>query len=363
MSRLLLISAGELTGTVLELMARRGDFDEIILASRSERRARAKANNARIGAAIEGVFPDIRGVAFDLNDPGAGAQLAALAPDVVFAAPSQMPWWALKRLEEPLAALTRAVPFAGFMAFHLAPMLALRKAWVASGLSCPWVGASYPDVVNHVLACSGPAPTCGVGNLLEAVPKVRFVAAEKLGVDPAAVSVKLIAQHAFEYYLYSDGNAGNPPPFLLEAKVNDRDITGEIIGALFAPCPIPYGLDLNLITASATCGVLAALAGETPVATHLPAPGGRLGGYPVTVSRQGVALDLAETWTLAQAEEVNRAALPWDGIADIDGNGVVTFTDKTAAALQDLLGRPVATLAPQGAGSLADELYAVLAKG
>ncbi len=60
---------------------------------------------------------------------------------------------------------------------------------------------------------------------------------------------------------------------------------------------------------------------------------------------------------------MNSAALHWDGIAEIDGDGTVTFTDKTAAALQDLMGRPVTTLKPQESGRLADELYAVLTKG
>ena len=129
---------------------------------------------------------------------------------------------------------------------------------------------------------------------------------------------------------------------------------------LFEPCPIPYQLDLNLVTASATCAVLRALAGDSSVATHTPAPNGLLGGYPVKVSAQGVTLDLAETWSQEEAEAVNRASLPWDGIAEIDCNGTVTFTEETAAALQALTGEPFATLSVEDARLKARILHAVL---
>jgi len=364
MPRLLIVSLGQLGGAVLEAMARDAAFDEIVVATRSIARAEAKLNNARVGAAIEGRHPMLRAEAFDLNAPDAAARLRALAPDVAFAAPSLLPWWALDRLPEPHRGHVAAVPFGGFVACHLAPMLRLREAWAASGLACPWVGASYPDVVNAVLAAGGPAPTCGVGNVAEAVPKVRFVAAAALGVPAQSVQVRLVAQHALEYFLYraappSEGET--LPPFLLEARHAGRDVSDLARARLFEPCPIPYELDFNLLTASAARVLLPALLGEDAAATHVPAPGGRLGGYPVRVSRRGVALDLPAAWTPELAEATNRESLRWDGIAAVEGDGTIVFTETTARALRALLGRPAERLRPDDAAAMAEALCGALA--
>ncbi len=74
------------------------------------------------------------------------------------------------------------------------------------------------------------------------------------------------------------------------------------------------------------------------------------------MSRGKVELDLAPHWSLAEAMEVNRSSLPFDGIAEIEADGLVRFTDRTAAALRTLLGRPVDRLKPEEAPTHAAEL-------
>ncbi|MGH6931422.1 MAG: hypothetical protein ACREEE_03200 [Dongiaceae bacterium] len=360
MPRLLLVALGQLTGAVLEHLARRGSFDQIVVASRSPAKARAKINNARIGAALDGKYPNITAIELDFNRPNAARVLRATRPDVAFAAPSLLPWWALDRLAPTAKARIAGLPFAAFMACHLAPMLRLRDAWMESGLQCPWIGASYPDVVNHILALTGAAPTCGIGNLAEAVPKVRFVAAAGLGVAESELNIKLVAQHAFEYFVYGDGKATDRPPFMLEVRHGDRDVTDMVRASLFSAFPIPYDADFNRITAGAAGSVIEALAGENDVADHVPAPNGLLGGYPVTISRRGVRLDLPGQWTPAEAEAINRASLPWDGIADVERDGTVVFTDKTAQGLHGILGRSVERLRPADADTMADALITAL---
>ena len=64
---------------------------------------------------------------------------------------SNAPSWASGALEsgvlrEKLTEVGREVE-----GLDLAPMLAVRRAWADSGLAVPWVGASYPDVVNTIL--------------------------------------------------------------------------------------------------------------------------------------------------------------------------------------------------------------------
>ena len=358
MARLLLISLGKLTGAVLEAAARDPRFESIVVAGRNADYGQAKVNQARIGAGLEGRFPHISFERFDFNLAGAGAILKRLAPDVAFAAPSLLPWWKVGASKHPKAA---EMPFAGWLAGHLAPMLKLAMVWTQSGLTAPWVGAAYPDVVNYVLSCRGPAPTVGCGNFVESVPKIRFAVAEATGALPGDVEVKLVGEHALEYRLYASKGADvDLPPYLLKASWRGRDVTEAGRVGLTRPMPIPYDNDFNLLAASAAVGLLAALAGAGDVATHAPAPNGLLGGYPIRASRGKVAVDLPKEWSLEQAVETNRLALPWDGIAEIEADGTVRYTDRTAAALRQLLGRPVDRLKPEEAPTHAAELMIAL---
>jgi hypothetical protein len=362
MARLLLISMGALTGTVLEAIARRGGFAEIVVAGRNPDAAERKLNNARIGAAIEGKFPAMRAVGLDFNETAVAARtLGGIRPDVAFAAPSLMPWWRIDQLAAAGRTELAAMPFAGWLACHLAPMLALARAWEASGLACPWIGASYPDVVNAVLHRHlGHGPVSGAGNIEEAVPKLRFVAAEAVGADPAELEVWLVGQHALEYFLYAPEEAKERPPCLVRVLWRGKDISAEVERRLFRPMPIPYDLDFNRLTGSAGSLLMEALIGEAPQRLHVPAPQGLIGGYPVLVAAGRIALDLPPGWTLEEARACNEASLPWDGIAGIDADGTVRYTDRTAAALKSLLGETVDRLQPAEAPRLAGRLLAAL---
>jgi hypothetical protein len=362
MSRLLLISLGQLNGHILEAVARSGAFAEILVAGRDPARGLRKTNQARIGAAIEGRYPAISFVELDVNDASAAAILREIAPDVALAAPSMLPWWRIDRLTGPRGEAARAVPFAGWIACHLAPMLAVRRAWADSGLQVPWVGASYPDVVNAILHRSGPGPICGVGNVDEVIPKIRFAVAEETGGDPAAAAVRLVAQHALEYFVYRETEtpAGEAPPFMLRAELNGRDVSDAAARALLRPMPIPYELDFNLLTASSALKLLPALAGHGPVHMHVPAPNGLPGGYPVRVEAGRVSLDLPAGWAEEDAVAGNLASLPWDGLQSIEPDGTVIFTQATSRALFDLTGGNCESLAPDDATAMATALVAAV---
>jgi hypothetical protein len=362
MGRLLLISLGQLTGHVLEAVARSGAFREIVVAGRNPAYGTAKTNLARIGAAIEDRFPSIEFRELDVNGPGAGAEIRSVAPDVALAAPSMMPWWKLDRLRGHAAETARSMPFAGWLACHLAPMLAVRRAWADSGLDVPWVGASYPDVVNAILHRTGPGPVCGVGNVDEIVPKIRYSVAAAAGCAPAAVEVRLVAQHALEYFVYREveATAGEAPPFLIEARVGGRDVSDIAGEALLRPYPIPYDIDFNLLTASSAAVLLPALAGHKVIRIHVPAPDGLAGGYPVTIQNGAVELDLAANWSRAQAVASNLASLPWDGLKSIEDDGTAVFTEAAANSLHALLGRAEDGLRPGDAPEMARALIAAV---
>jgi len=361
-SRLLLIALGQLSGHILEAAARSDVFREIVVAGRNPPKGIARTNLTRIGAGVEGRFPSVAFRELDVNKLAAADEIRRIAPDVALAAPSMMPWWKLERLSGKRGDAARRVPFAGWLACHLAPMLAVRRAWAESGLDAPWIGASYPDVVNAILHRTGPGPACGVGNVDEIVPKIRIAAAEAAGVDPGTVDVWLVAQHALEYFAYrEDGFAAEEaPPFLLKVTAGGRDLTEIGRTALMRPYPISYGLEFNSLTASSAKRLLAAFADHGEVRMHAPAPGGLVGGYPVKIARGTVEVDLPQEWSSGQAEACNLAALPWDGIESVEADGSVVFTAETAQGLYALLGRAVHGLRPQDAPALAEALVAAV---
>ena len=63
----LLASMGELVTHLLEAVARTCLFDTIVAASRDLEKAKNRVNNARLGAGIEGYFPQIVAEQLDVN--------------------------------------------------------------------------------------------------------------------------------------------------------------------------------------------------------------------------------------------------------------------------------------------------------
>jgi hypothetical protein len=360
MTTLVLVSLGELNGALLELAARLSSFERIVVASRNLAKAEAKANNARIGAALHGCYPQIVPVEFDMYARDASRRLLSYEADVICAAPSMLPWWRVASLQTTDNDILQTAPFATFIACHLAPMMTLRDVYATSGSPAAFVGASAPDVVNAVLARTGSAPICGIGNVAEVIPKLRLALSTKLNCPPTEIGIRLVAQHAFEYYCLSSTTVMGHPPYLLSAFRGTEDVTPLARDLLFTPCPIPYELDFNLVTASAGLEVLQALAADTPLRTHVPAPNGLIGGYPVSVSRAGVELDLVPEWTSAEAQQVNLQSLPFDGIEGIDGDGTINFSLKTINALRHITGRRIECLAASDAMALAAEICARL---
>ena len=342
-SRILLVSLGKLNSLLLQILARRRGIAEIIVATRNLERALPAVHLARMGAAAEGFFPAFRVIEFDLNDIAASAEaLATLRPDVTLAAPSLQSWWVLEQVEARLADPLRPAGFGAWLPFQLLPMIRFMKAWRQSELDTPILSAPYPDVVNPILATQGLAPTGGVGNVCELVPKLQCLIADRLSVEPTTVRVWLAAHHALQPYVFARSqNRGAPPPFLVSAEVNGRSSISdsELRSILLGDYPMPAGLDFQFLTVGTFVSAIRAFLESPEKATciHLPAPAGLPGGYPVVVQDRVVSLDLPPTWQKEDAVEVNRASHRWDGIESIEEDGTVVLTDKTAGLLRELL--------------------------
>lgn len=350
---LLILSLGELGTSLLEAVARADLFDTIIVASRDRKKAQARANNAAIGAGLEGLFPNIRSEELDFNDLGFALKLREISPDYIFTAPSLMPWWQTdnKGIE---------LPFAAFTSLHLSLMSTLRASMAQADCNAVWIGASYPDVINPVLNRTGFGPTCGIGNVQEPLPKIQSFVAAKMGCHARDVKVQMVAQHAFEYHVLNAKAASELPPYLLRATVGDRDVTDIATEALFQPFDFPYDLHFNRVTASAGVQALRALTSDTPIDTHLPGIGILVGGYPVTCCNGQFEITLPSAWSLDHAVAINKASLPWDGISEVTSDGTIVYSDTTLAALHALLGKAPDMLTPENAQAQAQALLSAI---
>ena len=162
---LLLISIGELATHLLEAVARTDIFDTIVVASRDFEKAKKRANNALLGAGIEGFFPRIIAEKLDVHSNDFAMRLREIKPDFIFSAPSLLPWW-------KLAPDGIDVPFAGYTALHLSLMQKFRNRIAESGINSIWIGASFPDVLNAMLNRTVFGPDYAIGNVEEPIAKI-----------------------------------------------------------------------------------------------------------------------------------------------------------------------------------------------
>ena len=350
---LLFISMGELATHLLEAVARTDMFDTIVVASRDLEKAKKRANNAVLGAGIEGFFPHIIPAKLDVHSNDFSKRLREISPDFIFSAPSLLPWW-------KLAPDGISIPFAGYTALHLSLMQKFRNRIAQSGVKSIWIGASFPDVINAMLNRTGFGPDYGIGNVQEPIAKIQMGVGRTLNCAPKDVDVKLVAQHAFEYFVLNDFKPDNLPPYLLKATLVDKDVTQIAEDILREPFPFPYDLHFNRVTASSGLVALHALTGKTEKSIHLPGIGALVGGYPVRATNLRISIDLPDKWSLEQAIAVNEASLKWDGIDEMTQDGTIVFTVETQRALRKLLGKNIETLSTETAQDQANDLLHAL---
>jgi hypothetical protein len=337
----LLVGLGDLGGATLDLLARARWVRRIIVASRTTDAGVARVNLARVAAIASGAAPDITFVPVDLKDRDWTAEVIATArPDVVYSTATMQSWLVPERLRPELRTPLASVGYGMWLPVHLALTRRLMLAVRAADYQGPVAAAAFPDVVHCALGKVGLAPTTGVGNVAEVVPKVALLAAARLGVPVGQVRVWLVGHHALVNAAYGDGDhTTEPPPFFVRVEHNGRDVTDAVNARALVLSVFPTaGLAaIHSLTAATTLPVLAALSGAGDQASHVPAPGGLPGGYPVVVREGRVDVIELPGCPLTDAIALNERSHAWDGIDRIEEDGTVVLREDSAAALRRLL--------------------------
>jgi hypothetical protein len=356
----MLIGVGDLGGLVLELLAREEWPGRIVAADRNAQRGMQRCNLARIGALAQGCHPEIDFAPLDLLLPEAVAgTVQQERPDLILSTASLMTWWLPDLLPEPQAKRIKSAGFGVWLPVHLTLSLKLMEALRGAGFQGHVLTAPFPDVVNAILGKLDLAPTCGVGNLDEIVPKIRLLAAARLGVAVEEVKVTLVAHHALEPYVFGKP-AGDVPPYFLRIEHDGHDVTGKVRARelLVAPYELPEGPLTHFLTAGSAMRLLRALATEAETYLHAPAPNGLPGGYPVLAGREGVRPAPIPGFSLDEAIAINTRSHRFDGIERIESDGTAVFVGECAEILKDELGYDCERLPVGEAEARAEELTA-----
>jgi hypothetical protein len=357
------IGLGDLGARVVAAVARL-PVGRVVAISRDPERALQVAGQARVIAGLAGGAQRVEGATADVGDVAAtAATLAALAPDVIVLGASRHTWW---RTPEGLDQL----PYGAWVALHVGLTRDLMLARGAAGIRAPVVALPYPDAVGPILAPLGLSPELGAGNVAEIAAKLAMLAAVAEDARREDVDVRLIAHHAVERVAFSafsrlggdvDRVDPGPPPWRAVVKIRGAEVPLDRVREWFgAPHPLLPGRKTHVVTATAAAAVVDALLADTPRRVHVPAPGGRPGGYPARVSAAGVELDLPDGVSESEAIAINATAARWDGIEQIDSEGTVTFTRDVADTAQRVLGWSIDRIAVGDIDAVTAELEARL---
>jgi hypothetical protein len=361
--KILLIGPGELGGVLLELLARQDGLGPIVVGGRDPGRGEARCNLARIGAMAQGHAPDIRFLKLNLRDVGAAAEaLRRVAPDIVVTTASLQAWWLPELLPEQERAWLGRAHFGVWLPIHLPLTLNLMEAVREAQFKGVVLTAPYPDVVNCVLGRLGLAPTCGVGNLDEIVPKIRLLAAERLRAPLAEIRVILVAHHALEPAAFAalPLPAGDVPPYFLRVYRGAEDVTAVVRAdeLLLAPYPLPPGPAWSFLTAGSTVRLIRALFSESETLLHAPGPLGLPGGYPILAGGGAIRPAPIDGLSGEEAVALNERSHRFDGIERIDPDGTVVFRGESVEIMRQAFGYDCQRLRPDEAVARATELMA-----
>jgi len=318
--KLIVFGGGDLARRVIALLPLVPTIREIVLVTRDVARGEPLAR--LFGGCLPAV---VRHVGLDLSDArGVAAVLRRERPDIVFHAASMLSPWLLPTIDSGLSHALRLAGFGLMLPAQLPLIRNVMRAVRDLGLTCPVVNASYPDATHAVLAAEGLQPTVGVGNAGMLHDTLRGA----LRARGIAATIRLFAHHAqvTPFARHEGYSPGESPSLYLDGEVAaiDSFVTG----------PLPQGSMLNALTAAHATAILGALLDDGKVLhTSAPGPMGLPGGWPVSVSSGGVDLELPPQVGIDAGLAYQARAAIGDGIASIDADGTVHYTQAAQARL------------------------------
>ncbi len=332
--KVMIIGLGSVGAYLLDYIISKNDpAVSVVVVGRDEEKMLKKVNIARISGLIREVNKshiDVEG-GIDLNNINA-VQKAIEKHQPDFIVNSSRAYPGLKY---------GSISWANVRAYGIWSPLAIRftknimEACENADTNAVVINTSYSDAVIPWLKSAGKAyPDFGSGNINHLIPRLKFAAAEMLGVnDYWNIDIMFAAGHFHDVCISKEGHTeGVELPVKIFYGGKERDIPHD---KLFDGCKIAMPVDQtrNMMNASSNYYIITAIinAVRTRKDQKLFIPGfnGNIGGYPVTVGYRNGKLNAWIDESVFSFEEMNkadRASMALDGIEDIV-NGKLIYTD------------------------------------
>lgn len=197
------------------------------------------------------------------------------------------------------------------------------------------INTSYSDAVIPWLKSAGKAyPDFGSGNLNHLVPRIKFAAAEMLGVkDFWNVDIMFAAGHFHDVCISKEGQTeGVELPLKIYYNGEEQNIDHD---ELYKRCKIAMPVDAqrNMMNASSNYQIISAVIDAVRTRQRqkvfTPGFGGNIGGYPVSVGYRNGQLDAwidESVFSFEEMNKANRESIALDGVEDVKG-GCLIYTD------------------------------------
>jgi hypothetical protein len=336
--RILCIGLGDVGASAFDWFVRTPGRHLFLVGGRNIYALRPRVNLSFFAALQLGYSPEVQLTTLDLHQIDQTAETIALfQPEIIFCAAGYK-WGIINTLPPDLRDQFYQAQLGPWLPVQLVLIYKLMQAVQRSGVSAKVLNATYPDVVNPVLNKAGLAPLTGIGDLSNNIPALRKAVSDTLGVSASQVEVRLIAHHFLSYWMHRR-SLPDDVPYCFQALVDGKDITPQLnvkslFESLFHQLKRTPG---SLMTAVSAATIFNGLVNDTNQLVHVPGPLGLPGGYPARVNRQGLRLDLPTGLILEQAINVNLAGQRHDGIAHIDEDGSVHFSEANMVVFKKLL--------------------------
>lgn len=332
--KVMIIGLGSVGSYLLDYLISRNDQAiSIVAVGRDAAKMQEKVNITRVAGLIRGVnrsHIEVEG-GVDLNDIYAIKKaVEKYRPDFIVNASRAYP--GLKY---------GSISWANIRAYGIWSPLAIRftknvmEACDLADTNAVVINTSYSDVVIPWLKSAGKAyPDFGSGNLNHLVPRMKFAAADMLGVkDFWNIDVMFAAGHFHDVCISKEGQAeGAELPLKVYYRGQEQNLSHDEI---YKACRIAMPVDQtrNMMNASSNYQIIAAVidavrTGESQ-RVFTPGFGGNIGGYPVLVGYRDGKLSAWIDESVFSFEEMNkadRASIALDGVEDV-ADGKLIYTE------------------------------------
>ena len=202
------------------------------------------------------------------------------------------------------------------------------------------INTSYSDAINPwIKGATGVCPEFGSGNINHLIPRLKFAAAEQLGIaDFWNVDVTMATSHFHDVVISKEGHSETMPQLLnIKYKGKELDFKQE---KLFSKCKIAMPVDQkrNMMNASSNLEIITALLSavraKKVIKIHTPGAMGEIGGYPFMIDGSKMSGYFDETvFSMTEMRRANRQSIAFDGIENVSGD-TLTYTDKLIEAVK-----------------------------